>query len=110
MQGKPVCVVLSKQDQALVLSRQEIELVMHLSDLERVAGHSGFRVLELSAISGAPRPDGDMVLDAPEGLLDWLVDSKCAALGINAPNRSAVQASGGLFTSRDIVQQANSLA
>ena len=103
--------VLSKQDQALVLSRQEIELVMHLSDLERVAGDGGFRVFELSAISGAPRPDGDVVMDAPEGLLNWLVDCKCAALGISAPSRSAVQGTtGGLFTSRDMVQAVNQVA
>ena len=105
-----MCVILSKQDQALVLSRQELELVMHLSDLERVRDGS-FRVFELTAIPGVSRPDGEPIRDKVEDLLEQLIDFKCIALGASAPNRSAALPSQphGLFATQDVAQAASSL-
>ena len=105
-----MCIVLGKQDQALVLSRQEIEFVMHLSDLERVCDGT-FKVFELTSIPGVSRPDGDQVKDKVDDLLDWIVDLKCHALGISPSNRSAVSSQPhGLFATRDVAQAASSMA
>ncbi|KAG1668984.1 hypothetical protein FOA52_000577 [Chlamydomonas sp. UWO 241] len=88
MADKPVCVVLTKQDHALVLSRQELELVMHLSDLERACEPGQFCVVEASAIPGgfAAAPGGaereGMRFDGAALVLEWMVERKAAALGL----------------------------
>jgi hypothetical protein len=97
-QGKPICVVLSKQDQGLALSRQEIELVMQLSDFERSFESNCFKVLELSSIPAGPQAEegGGRATQAAEVLLEWIIERKCVKLGLNiAPKRAPV---GGLFT------------
>lgn len=107
-----MCVVLSKQDQALVLSRQEIEFVMHLSDLERVRD-GRFRVFELTSIPvSRSKNTNESIRDSVEELLEQLIDFKCISLGVTPPNRSAGQnqaSSGGLFVTQDAAHAASNL-
>ena len=106
-----MCVVLSKQDQALVLSRQEIEFVMHLSDLERVRD-GRFRVFELTSIPVSRSKNNESIRDSVEELLEQLIDFKCISLGVTPPNRANLQnqaASGGLFVTQDAAHAASNL-
>lgn len=100
VKGKPICVVLNKQDTALALSRQEVELVMHLHDLER-SSTAGLGVVEVSAIPGAfasvKGVDGQILVDSAQTLLDWIIEHKCLALGLSAPSRQELHIGGGMF-------------
>jgi hypothetical protein len=67
--------------------------------------------MEASASGGGV--EGSALNHSVGGLLEWMVDCKCKAMGLPVPNRKAAAGQvgqGGLFSNQDVAKAAAQLA